>query len=51
MGLLTQYDETRTASIKLLEVNDHGSHVWVTFQVCYKDGTKRVVRSHVKGIM
>jgi len=50
MGLLTQYDETRTASIKLLEVNDHGSHVWVTFQVCYKDGTKRVVRSHAKDL-
>ena len=50
MGLFTQYDEIRTASIKLLEVNDHGSHVWVTFQVCYKDGTKKVVRSHVKDL-
>ena len=50
MGLLTQYDETKTVSIKLLEVNDYGSHVWVTFQVYYKDGTKKVVRSHVKDL-
>jgi len=50
MGLLTQYDEKRTASIKLLEVSDLGSHVWVTFQVCYKDGAKKVVRSHVKDL-
>ena len=50
MGLFTQYDESKTRSIKLLEVNDHGSHVWVTFQVRYKDGTKKVVRSHVKDL-
>ena len=35
MGLFTQYDESKTKSIKLLDVNDHGPHVWVTFQVCY----------------
>lgn len=50
MSVLSQYDEKRTVSIKLLEANDHGSHVWVTFQVCYKDGTKKVVRSHVKDL-
>ena len=50
MGLLTQYDETRTAAIKLLDVNDYGSNVWVTFQVSYKDGTKKVVRSHIKDL-
>ena len=50
MGLFTQYDETKTRAIKLLDVNDYGSNVWVTFQVCYKDGTKKVVRSHVKDL-
>ena len=50
MGLFTQYDETKTKAIKLLDVNDYGTHVWVTFQVCYKDGTKKVVRSHVKDL-
>ena len=50
MGLFTQYDETKTKAIKLLDVNDYGSNVWVTFQVCYKDGTKKVVRSHVKDL-
>ena len=41
MSLFTQYDESKTKSIKLLDVNDYGSNVWVTFQVCYKDGTKQ----------
>ena len=50
MGLFTKYDESKTKSIKLLDVNDHGRHVWVTFQVCYRDGTKKVVRSHVKDL-
>jgi len=50
MGLFTQYDETKTKAIRLLDVSDHGSNVWVTFQVCYKDGSKKVVRSHVKDL-
>lgn len=50
MGLFTQYDETKTTAIKLLDANDHGSNVWVAFQVSYKDGTKKVVRSHVKDL-
>ena len=50
MGLFTQYDESKTKSIRILDINDYGSHVWVTFQVSYKDGTKKVVRSHIKDL-
>ena len=50
MGLLNQYDESKTKSIRLLEVNDYGSNVWVTFAVTYKDGGKKVVRSHVRDL-
>ena len=50
MGLFTLYDETKTKSIELLEVNDYGSNVWVTFLVRYKNGTKEVARSHVKDL-
>ena len=50
MGLFTQYDETKTTFIRLLEVSDYGSNVWVTFQAYYKDGSKKVVRSHVKDL-
>ena len=50
MGLFTQYDETKTVSIQLLEVQDYGSNVWVSFMVRYKDGSKKAVRSHVKDL-
>jgi len=50
MGLFAPYDKTKTRAIHLLDVNDYGSHVWVIFQVVYQDGSKKVVRSHVKDL-